>query len=656
MKLRYLFSTILASALLFVGCEPQTNLGGLDNITVSQSYLSIPVAGGSTQVVIDAKEAWAFDGTDSWPSSWLTASATSGAAGKTTVTFTADKVDGGREAEIAIKVGSYTQYIRVRQGSLAAELATCAQVISGPDGKNFRVKGTCVSIDNTLYGNWYLKDDTGEVYVYGTLNADGEEKKFSELNIEVGDILEVEGPKTTYGTKVELVKVMVISHTKALIKIPAEPTVVEKEGGDVEVKVAYKGSGLFPTIKEADRSWIMLLGMEYKAGVPTKIEPNPADTALVSFNVAPNDADVRKAMVEFYSSLDGAEYSIEYEISQKGGVINATIEEVLAAEVADTQYRVVGHIVGKPDVNTQYQNATFNISDASGKKLYVYRMKAGEGKKIEDLGLKEGSLVTVVGSRGEYSGSPQLVNGVFESATHYKDATIAEFLAASVSNDVVYRVSGKIVKIKDVSKQYNNAEMTIADDNGTELLVYRMKPSAGVENITEIDFQVGNVLTVVGNRGEYKGNAQMVNPYFQSMSKPSSGNAKYAISLAYKLGANAYDDGVATVNGAADLKTVKLGTSSKVGDVTITVPAGTKKLVFNAVAWKGATAVATLKVGDSEIGKIENIAGNDGATGNSPYTITVENDTYTFSYDFKSETSVNVSTDKRVVIYGLKAE
>ena len=115
-------------------------------------------------------------------------------------------------------------------------------------------------------------------------------------------------------------------------------------------------------------------------------------------------------------------------------------------------------------------------------------------------------------------------------------------------------------------------------------------------------------------------------------------------------------DGVATVNGAANLKTVKLGTSSKVGDVTITVPAGTKKLVFNAVAWKGATAVATLKVGDSEIGKIENIAGNDGATGNAPYTITVENDTYTFSYDFKSETSVNVSTDKRVVIYGLKAE
>lgn len=651
MKLRYLFSTILASALLFVGCEPQTNLGGLDNITVSQSYLSIPVAGGSTQVVIDAKEAWAFEGTDSWPSSWLTASATSGAAGKTTVTFTADKVDGGREAEIAIKVGSYTQYIKVRQGSLAAELATCAQVSSGPDGKNFRVKGTCVSIVNTLYGNWYLKDETGEVYVYGTLNADGEEKKFSELNIEVGDILEVEGPKLTYGTTIELVNVMVISHTKALIKIPAEPTVVDKYGKDVEIKVAFKGNGLFPSIKEADRSWIKLLGMEYKAGEPTKIEPNPADTAYVSFNVAPNldpEAKARTAMVDFYSSLDGAEYSIEYEISQKGAAVPATAKEINAAPDGE-EFILTGYV--SKVANTKYGN--LYITDATGE-VYVYGTN-----DFAASGLKEGDIVKVQGPKTSYNGNPQLKNVTVKEITKVQDITVADFVAKEDSKTQYYRLTGKVTEV--VKAQYGN--INIQDATGT-VYVYGVYKGYGATSSKDVwdglGVKVGDEITIVGFVGSYKGTKQVVDAFYVSHKAASEddGNEdkKYAISLAYKLGANAYDDGVATVNGAANLKTVKLGTSSKVGDVTITVPAGTKKLVFNAVAWKGATAVATLKVGDSEIGKIENIAGNDGATGNAPYTITVENDTYTFSYDFKSETSVNVSTDKRVVIYGLKAE
>ena len=651
MKLRYLFSTILASALLFVGCEPQTNLGGLDNITVSQSYLSIPVAGGSTQVVIDAKEAWAFEGTDSWPSSWLTASATSGAAGKTTVTFTADKVDGGREAEIAIKVGSYTQYIKVRQGSLAAELVTCAQVISGPDGKNFRVKGTCVSIANTTYGNWDLKDETGQIYIYGTLNADGEEKKFSELNIEVGDILEVEGPKTTYGSTVELVNVMVISHTKALIKIPAEPTVVDKYGKDVEIKVAYKGNGLFPSIKEADRSWIKLLGMEYKAGVPTKIEPNPADTAYVSFNVAPNldpEAKARTAMVDFYSSLDGAEYSIEYEISQKGAAVPATAKEINAAPDGE-EFILTGYV--SKVANTKYGN--LYITDATGE-VYVYGTN-----DFAASGLKEGDIVKVQGPKSSYNGSPQLKNVTVKEITKVQDITVADFVAKEDSKTQYYRLTGKVTEV--VKAEYGN--INIQDATGTVYVygVYKGYGATSSKGVWDgLGVKVGDEITIVGFVGSYKGTKQVADAFYVSHKAASEDDGKedkkYAISLAYKLGANAYDDGVATVNGVADLKTVKLGTSSKVGDVTITVPAGTKKLVFNAVAWKGATAVATLKVGDSEIGKIENIAGNDGATGNAPYTITVENDTYTFSYDFKSETSVNVSTDKRVVIYGLKAE
>lgn len=65
MKLRYLFSAILASALL-VGCNEE-ELGTLGNITLDESYLSIPNAGGSTVLTVSATDAWEFVTNDTWP-------------------------------------------------------------------------------------------------------------------------------------------------------------------------------------------------------------------------------------------------------------------------------------------------------------------------------------------------------------------------------------------------------------------------------------------------------------------------------------------------------------------------------------------------------------------------------------------------------------
>ena len=90
------------------------------------------------------------------------------------------------------------------------ESATCAEVIAGPNDKTYQVTGVCTSIDNTTYGNWYLKDATGSIYIYGTLDAKGATKNFLSLGLEVGDEVTVQGPKTTYGTTVELVNVTVI--------------------------------------------------------------------------------------------------------------------------------------------------------------------------------------------------------------------------------------------------------------------------------------------------------------------------------------------------------------------------------------------------------------------------------------------------------------
>lgn len=96
--------------------------------------------------------------------------------------------------------------------------ATCAEIIAGTDGTFYHVTGKCVEIANTVYGNWYLEDTTGKIYIYGTLDKDGNAGKNNSIDawgIEVGDELTVEGERTTYKETVELKNVKVIEIKKA---------------------------------------------------------------------------------------------------------------------------------------------------------------------------------------------------------------------------------------------------------------------------------------------------------------------------------------------------------------------------------------------------------------------------------------------------------
>lgn len=93
--------------------------------------------------------------------------------------------------------------------------------------------------------------------------------------------------------------------------------------------------------------------------------------------------------------------------------------------------------------------------------------------------------------------------------------SIADFNAAEVSEEVFYTVKGTIVNIEEISASFKNATLTIADESGAQLNIYRMKP-AGEDKIEELGLTLGDVLVVKGNRGEYNGNIQMVNPVYVS--------------------------------------------------------------------------------------------------------------------------------------------
>lgn len=421
MKLRYLFSMILASALMLVGCVQEMGTDSFDNIKLDKTMLVIPETGGTVELTINATEEWAIDTTytqDVWPTvitrkkndagesyvskyeaSWLTVDKMSGAAGETVLKFTADTVAGGRELELCIKAGVNSQFLKVRQGSLEASSATCAEVIAGADGKTYRVKGVCTAIANTTYGNWYLNDGTGEVYVYGTLDKDGKTQNYTSWGMEVGDVVEVEGPKLTYGSTVELVDVTVLSITKSLVKVITEEKTFEKEGGEFEVKVAFKGEGLYPVVDPESKEWISLVGVKTYAGTPSKIEANPADTALVTFSLAPFEekAAPRKGSITLTSSTAENSTEVTYTITQKGNIPDPTPIK----DVAGVEYVYVEGTV------TALCSRGYILSDDTGSLLIYYGSSYEGGHEI-------GDKVGILGPRSIYNFAPQISEIDFE--------------------------------------------------------------------------------------------------------------------------------------------------------------------------------------------------------------------------------------------------
>ncbi len=503
MKLKY-FISFFALVALLAGCSDDDAMTLFDEIQVSSSYVSIDVAGGSNTITLNAKEAWTFDA-EELPE-WLTVSPMNGGAGETQVTFTAPAAPDGRTAVLHVKCADKIQTINVIQGLAVVSEATCAEVIAGPESKTYRVTGTVKSIVNTTYGNWYLEDETGEVYIYGTLDAKGNTKNFLSLGLEVGDIVTVEGPKTVYNGTVELVDVTVINIQKSLVKVEGydpEDATIPVEGGNVAVNLSCKtNNGISVEIPEEAKSWLGIVSIAGGA------EP------VVTFHANANAGGDRSATVVFKTTDDkGKEYTAQATIYQKGAIVAASVAEFLAAPVGDTQYRITGVITNVK--NTTYGNVY--VRDWSGE-TYVYGI--GSKGDFEAAGLKAGDIVTLVGKRGEYNGTAQMTGAVLEDYKVVTPVTIDELLDKDDDPNTYYMLTGEIIEIANPT--YGNLYL---EDETNQIYVYGCYPGWGATGdnrknwLETAGIVVGDKLSVIGVKSTYQGTPQLSNGIYFSHEK-----------------------------------------------------------------------------------------------------------------------------------------
>ncbi|MGM9736673.1 MAG: BACON domain-containing protein [Candidatus Cryptobacteroides sp.] len=652
MKLRYIITSLLAVLALAIGCT-ELEEAHLSEVQVSQSYIALPVNGGSVDVTVNATSDWAINDIPEW----LSVSPASGAAGKYTVTFHAEAATATNEAILHLVCDGATQVLNVLQMAEAVELpiSPISAVLAGEDGTTYRVKGTVGAIQNSLYGNYNVTDETGTIYVYGTL-YEGAEKQFEKLGIEQGDIVTVEGPKLTYGSTIELVNVTVIAIEKSLIKVDSvepEDAMLPIEGGEFNVNLSVKGEGVSVEIPEAAKAWLSVAGLNVSSSA-----------ASVVFVAASNEGGDRSVELTFKTSKGGVEYTAATTLTQEGAIIEATAAEINAAEDGSTQYRITGYVSSV--ANTKSGN--LYIKDHTGE-VYVYGTN-----DFADSGVEEGDIITVVGPKSSYKGAPQMVSVTVENRIDVKDIDLASFRALEDNKEAWYRISGTVAKSTEENTKWDETYGNFAlTDGTTEVYVYGVRTGWGGDKgeFGSLGVKEGDNLTIVCYKTSYKGLIEADGCFYVSHETPAEPEepetpetpeptSEYSIDLSYALGSSAYDDGTATINGEENVKVLKIGTSSKAGSINFTVPAGTKSVSFYGVAWNNAATILTFSIGGSVIAE-QAIEANAGASGNSPYTLTVsDSDKYTLDCSaLTGENVITVSTKDgektRAIFFGIKA-
>ncbi|HHV04160.1 MAG: BACON domain-containing carbohydrate-binding protein [Bacteroidales bacterium] len=502
MKHKYLLLSLFAFATLFTSCKEEIEIPSLDEVKVDMSYIGFGAEAGSKTITLTTTDNWNITNIPEW----LTVGPVSGNAAPdgTKVTFSVGAADSDNFSEVYINCAGKTQILIVKQVCGPAEivLSSCKEVIeNGVDGKIYWVEGQVTSIVNTLYGNWYLNDGTGTLYIYGTLDAKGNAKNFLSLGLAVGDRVMVHGPRTTYGSTVELVDVTVDKITPSLIKAAVDKVEVPKEGGAFEVAVLYKGDGLEI---EYDADWLSVRSMIKGAD----------DSTRVTFMAQPNLGGDRKATISMTSATSSSSSTIQVAVTQIGAIIDATVAGFIAAAEDATQYRISGIIT--KDTGSDYGN--IYIKDATGE-VYIYGVLDAEGKtkQWKNMGIKVGDIVTLITPRGSYKGTPQGINAKVDAHIPVVEATIPTFLAAAEDN-TYYRLAGIVGDLSGAGK-YGNFNIS---DETSEVYVYGLLSGWGGAKgqfqtlVAETGLKAGDLITIVGKRTSYKGTIQVGSGFYVS--------------------------------------------------------------------------------------------------------------------------------------------
>lgn len=154
---------------------------------------------------------------------------------KVTLNYAAN-AGGDRAAKLTFtttKAGKeYSAFTDVKQKGAILAVSIAEYLAAAEDATQYRISGiiTKVASDSDKYGgNLYVKDATGEVYIYGTLDQTGAAKSLASFGVKEGDIIELVGTRSSFKGDPQMAKGVYQWHKTVTAKTVAEANAMEDD-------------------------------------------------------------------------------------------------------------------------------------------------------------------------------------------------------------------------------------------------------------------------------------------------------------------------------------------------------------------------------------------------------------------------------------------
>ncbi|MBP3547567.1 MAG: BACON domain-containing protein [Alistipes sp.] len=225
--------------------------------------------------------------------------------------------------------------------------ATIAEFLAAEeDATVYELTGQITSVSNTEYGNFYIKDSTGEVYIYGLCSPEGEQKYWATSGVKVGDTITLRTVRTSHNGTPQGTNAIYVSHvegeapevtivkatvaefmaaaesTTTLYELTGEITRMYREDnendfyhGNFYLKDATGEVAIYGlNDKDGSRCW-QAVGLKIGDTITLQTvrasyngTPQGKDATYISHNVATESISVDKSNVEF--SADGGSETV----------------------------------------------------------------------------------------------------------------------------------------------------------------------------------------------------------------------------------------------------------------------------------------------------------------------------------------------------------
>ena len=225
---------LFLSSLLVLNSCSKTSGGGEDKpvvqaaIAIDREALTVSPSGVKTQLQLKASHRWVAV-SDDWIS--LSKSGGDGYTGYQFIDVTVDKnpSNSTRKGSIEFSMPEVNKSIRVlvtQEGEVAATSIADFRKKAVNETEWYILRGTITSIEGTDYGNFYLKDETGEILVYGMTSTKlgTNDHSFEKLGLNEGDVLTLCSLRSEYHGEAQAggnkIPAYYISHEKGTTPAP----------------------------------------------------------------------------------------------------------------------------------------------------------------------------------------------------------------------------------------------------------------------------------------------------------------------------------------------------------------------------------------------------------------------------------------------------